>query len=245
MITLDEVLLEADGVNVDASPDKMNESEREDRRTNDYSYNDEDETVVDDDNATDDGAENNESSDDANADQDTATDEGNTDEDAGGDDAGGEEDNDYSADMNDDGGDGTDDGNADDPESSGDAGSDDGMDSGDSTDAVENEDQLKERHTKVKSLLLLKDMIKLYQTVKTFAKKVTSMEKQNVLFSTIQNNAADNFIRLKEIIYNYINFYYDHMSYEYNLYSYNYFIEACKVNLEMLSKVIGKDEVIY
>ncbi len=244
MITLDEVLLEADGVNVDASPDKMNESEREDRRTNDYSYNDEDETVVDDD-TTDNSAENEESSKDANADQDAAADEGNSDEDAGGDDAGDEEGNDYSADMNDDGEDGTDDGNADDSESSGDSGSDDGMDSGDSTNAIENEDQLKERHTKVKSLLLLKDMIKLYQTVKGFAKKIMSLEKQNVLFSTIQNNTADNFTRLKEIIYNYINFYYDHMSYEYNLYSYNYFIEACKVNLEMLSKVIGKDEVIY
>ena len=246
MITLADVLLEADGVNVDASPDKMNESEREDRRTNDYSYNEEDDTVMDED-ADDTNAGNEESNDDANA-EDNAE-EPNPDEGGAGDaenpDASGnEEDNDYSSDMNEDDG-GLDDGNADDPESGGDAAGDDGMDGGGGDLAPENEEQLKARHTKVKSLLLLKDMIKLYQTVKGFAKKVMSMEKRNVLFSTIQNNAADNFMRLKEIIYNYINFYYDHMTYEYNLYTYNYFIEACKVNLEILAKVVDKDEVIY
>lgn len=243
MLTLDEVLLEADGVNVDASPDKMNESEREDRRTNDYSYNEEDDTVTDED--TDAGNEG--SNDDTNAEDNAEEpnpdegDAGDAEDNAGGD----EEDNDYSSDMNNDEGGLEDDGNADDSESASDSAGDDGMADSDSTNAVENEDQLKERHTKVKSLLLLKDMIKLYQTVKGFAKKVMSLEKQNVLFSTIQNNTADNFMRLKEIIYNYINFYYDHMSYEYNLYTYNYFIEACKVNLEILGKVINKDEVIY
>ena len=238
MITLHQVLLEADAVNVDASPDRMNQSEKEERRTTDYSLNDEDETtdVTDEDDA-----------DQANTDEDAPADDAPQDdtsaeeEDPGADDTD-DEDADYSAGMD---GEGSDDGTDNDPgtDDAGDGG--DGMDSGDSASQIENDEQLAERNKKVKSYLLLKNFIQLFTTVKGFIAKIIAMEKKNVLFSSIQNNAIDNFGRLEEVIRNYINFYYDHMSYEYNLYTYNYFIEAVKVNLEMLGRVLDKDEVEY
>jgi len=93
--------------------------------------------------------------------------------------------------------------------------------------------------------LLLDEMGRLYHTIKAYITKVTNMEKKNVLFSAIQKNVITNFNRLTMLIFNYMEFYYDHMSYEYNLYTYNYFVEICKLNIEMLNKVAGKDDVEY
>ena len=42
---------------------------------------------------------------------------------------------------------------------------------------------------------------------------------------------------IKEVIYKYIMYYFNNMSYEYNLYTFNYFIEAIKVNIELLAKI--------
>ena len=237
MITLHQVLLEADAVNVDASPDRMNQSEKEERRITDYSLNDEDETTeVNDDDAEQDTAEEDVPADDAPQDDTSADDEAPGVDDIGGEDA------DYSAGMD---GEEPDDGTDNDPgtDDIGDGG--DGMDNGDSASQIENDEQLVERNKKVKSYLLLKSFIQLFTTVKGFIAKIVAMEKKNVLFSSIQNNAIDNFGRLEDVIRNYINFYYDHMSYEYNLYTYNYFVEAVKVNLEMLGRVLDKDEVEY
>lgn len=132
--------------------------------------------------------------------------------------------------------DGTDDAAADD--GGGDTGAGAPMGAGEETD-----DQIKERHLKVKNLLLLKSMIALFSNIKKYADIVTNMEKSNVIFSAIQTTVAKNFNKLYGLIHKYILYYYDHMSYEYNLYTYNYFIEAAKVNIEMISKIMDKTDI--
>lgn len=104
-------------------------------------------------------------------------------------------------------------------------------------------DELKDKDTKVKQLTLLKQMIGLYEAIKNYNRAVINLDKPNVLFSLVQNKVSQNFSKLYNLIYQYITYYFDNMSYEYNLYSYGYFIEACKINIEMLKKILDKDEV--
>ena len=139
--------------------------------------------------------------------------------------------------------DGTDAGQDDTGDDTGDTGGMDDSGSGDSS--IESEDQIKERDRKVKSLMLLREMTRLYHAVKSFITEVTTKEKKNILFSAVQKNVIINFNRLAKLIYDYVLFYYDHMSYEYNLYTYNYFVETCKINIELMNKVASKDDVEY
>jgi hypothetical protein len=104
-------------------------------------------------------------------------------------------------------------------------------------------DEIKEKNTKVKQLLLLNKMIDLYNSVQTYNKTVMAMERPNVLFSVIQNKVSDNFTKLYKVIFQYIMYYFDSMSYEYNYYAYNYFVEACKINIEMIQKIMDKTDI--
>jgi hypothetical protein len=221
MITLYNVLLEAE--NIDGSPEAAAGEDSENEATD---YTDTGDEEMD----TDTG----ETEEDAGADEgdDTGEDPAGADEDEGPD-----EGTDYTDEGTDeDAGDDTDEPPTDDA----------GMDNGDNGDsAIESEDQIKQRDAKVKSLMLLKEFNKLYYTVKDYISKVTSMDKKNLLFSAVQKTVITNFNKLATLVYNYIQFYYDHMSYEYNLYTYNYFIEMCKVNIELMNKVAGKDDVQY
>ena len=87
--------------------------------------------------------------------------------------------------------------------------------------------------------------INLKNSIKEYQNRVRSFDKDNLLLNSICKMVIGNFAKLENLIYNYINFYFDKMTYEYNLYSYNYFIETCKVNIELLSKATTPDEVIY
>lgn len=278
IITLEQVLMEAEGLHINSSPEKMAQSKRADRRNDDYTISsdqeiggDEDDnepgneedtptndyTNPDDENeagtdetdnaagnadetsVNDQGA-NDESPNDATDDADNNTDytdsedadEGDFDDDT--------QDEDASTDYTEDGDQGdsgaTDD-NSDSPDDS-------NMDN-DSGTAEESDDQIKERDRKVKQLFLLRDMNTLYIQLGSFRTKVANMEKSNILFSTIQNTVCKNFDKIRDVIYKYILYYFDAMSYEYNLYIYNYFIECCKVNLELLNNIKDKSEVIY
>ena len=132
-----------------------------------------------------------------------------------------------------------------DPGEQGDEGGDYSNDSGGGEEQKElSEDELKEKDKQVKQALLLKQMIELYNSVKTYNKKVVSLDKSNLIFSMVQNKVSKNFVKLYNLIYRYIMYYYDNMSYEYNLYAYNYFIEATKINIEMIKKILNKDETV-
>lgn len=225
LITLESVLLEAEKANPDA--------ESEDDMETGTDYTDAGDEETDSGSATED------------TDEDAGEGEDEPADDEGGDDAGGDEGTDYTDDGGDEGT--TDDGtDTSQDDTDNDTGDDGGMDVGDSGDSgIESEDQIKERHRKVKSLMLLKEMTRLYHTVKSFITEVTTREKRNILFSAVQKNVVANFDNLANLIYNYVLFYYDHMSYEYNLYTYNYFVETCKVNIELMNKVASKDDVEY
>lgn len=230
MVTLDSVLLEAEKVKADNDQDMPADDEG---TATDYTDTGDEETDADP----------------GDNDEEAPADDEAEDEGANEDEGGGEED------MPSDDEDGTDytdedEGNADDGTEDTDSSdadtSSDGMDSGDTGySTIESEDQIKQRDAKVKSYMLLLEMSKLYHTIKSYIDKVTNMERKNVLFSAIQKNVINNFTRLSELIYNYIQMYYDHMAYEYNLYTYRYFIEIAKVNIELLNKVVSKDDVEY
>lgn len=226
MITLESVLLEADKVEIDATPDAA--AEEDEDTANDYTDTGDEEVDVDQD-ANDDESE------DAPAEDDNADDA-----DMGADD---EEGTDY---TEEDEGTTDDDGTDDSGDDTADTGDDSGMDDGSGDGAgPESEEQLKERDRKVKQYMLLKELNRLYHAIKEYTDKVANMDKKNVLFSAIQKNVTTNFKRLSALVYNYIMFYYDHMSYEYNLYVYNYFVETCKVNIELMNKIVDKDDVEY
>ena len=284
---LEAILLEADRLKIDASPEHMNQSKKEIRRTQDYTVN-EDEEDNDEEVESDDSNQNNEDED-GNTDY-TANVPGNEDqggqEDTGDDnaednqeeepaedegtenDAGDEEpqedtgEDDTGADDNaDEGGDeagegdegGTDytDMDAGDVEGGDDEGGDDtGDDAGDdsasddtSTDdsgdgsTPETDEQVNERHLKVKQLSLMNQMTGLHTSINTYLTQINDIERTNIYVSSIISTVIDNFNKLKDVIYKYIIYYFDNMSYEYNLYTFNYFIEAMKVNIELLAKI--------
>ena len=230
MVTLDSVLLEAEKVKADEDQDTNAEDDTEGGAT-DYTDTGDEETDAD-------PGDNDEEEPAEDDDVGTGDEEGGGEDDMPPDDEGG---TDYTDENEGNADDGTDDTDTNDT----DAGS-DGMDSGDTGDStIESEDQIKQRDAKVKSYMLLLEMGKLYHTIKSYIDKVTNMERKNVLFSAIQKNVIDNFTHLADLIYNYIQMYYDHMAYEYNLYTYRYFIEIAKVNIELLNKVVSKDDVEY
>ena len=285
---LEAILLEADRLKIDASPEHMNQSKKEIRRTQDYTVNEDEEEDNDEEVESDDSNQNNEDEDgntdytanvpgneDQGGQEDTGDDnaEDNQEEEASEeepaeDDAGDEEpqedageDDTGSDDNADEGGDeagegdegGTDytDMDAGDVEGGDDEGGDDtGNDTGDdsssddtSTDdsgdgsTPETDEQVNERHLKVKQLSLMNQMTGLHTSINTYLTQINDIERTNIYVSSIISTVIDNFNKLKDVIYKYIIYYFDNMSYEYNLYTFNYFIEAMKVNIELLAKI--------
>ena len=278
---LEAILLEADKLKIDASPDKMNQSKREIRRNNDYTSNDEEEVESDDSNQIpededgntdytanvpeDDEADQNKGNDADNQEDQTTeeepqeepsedtqddqseetpeeqpeTDEGGTEEEppADDEDPNPDEGTDYT-DM-----DGEDADNA----AMGDEGSDDMGDEGGGDDTMsddsggesqtETPEQINERHNKIKQLTLMKQMINLHDNINTYINQITNIERNNIISSSILSVVIDNFNKLKDVVYKYILYYFDHMSYQYNLYTFNYLMEALKMNVELLAKV--------
>ena len=285
---LEAILLEADRLKIDASPEHMNQSKKEIRRTQVYTVNEDEEEDNDEEVESDDSNQNNEDEDgntdytanvpgneDQGGQEDTGDDnaEDNQEEEApeeepAEDDAGDEEpqedageDDTGSDDNADEGGDeagegdegGTDytDMDAGDVEGGDDEGGDDtGDDAGDdsssddtSTDdsgdgsTPETDEQVNERHLKVKQLSLMNQMTGLHTSINTYLTQINDIERTNIYVSSIISTVIDNFNKLKDVIYKYIIYYFDNMSYEYNLYTFNYFIEAMKVNIELLAKI--------
>ena len=281
---LEAILLEADRLKIDASPEHMNQSKKEIRRTQDYTVNEDEEEDNDEEVESDDSNQNNEDEDgntdytanvpgneDQGGQEDTGDDntEDNQEEEApeeepAEDDAGDEEsqedageDDTGSDDNADEGGDeagegdegGTDytDMDAGDVEGGDDEGGDDTGDDSSSDDTSaddsgdgstpETDEQVNERHLKVKQLSLMNQMTGLHTSINTYLTQINDIERTNIYVSSIISTVIDNFNKLKDVIYKYIIYYFDNMSYEYNLYTFNYFIEAMKVNIELLAKI--------
>ena len=276
---LEAILLEADRLKIDASPEHMNQSKKEIRRTQDYTVN-EDEEDNDEEVESDDSNQNNEDED-GNTDY-TANVPGNEDqggqedtgddnaednqeeeapeeepaedeepqEDTGEDDTGSDDNADEGEDEageGDEGGTDYTDMDAGDVEGGDDEGGDDTGDDSSSDDTStddsgdgstpEPDEQVNERHLKVKQLSLMNQMTGLHTSINNYLTQINDIERTNIYVSSIISTVIDNFNKLKDVIYKYIIYYFDNMSYEYNLYTFNYFIEAMKVNIELLAKI--------
>lgn len=281
-IMLEAILLEADKLKIDASPDKMNQSKREIRRNNDYTSNDEEEVESDDSNQIpedengntdytanvpeDDEADQDEGNEEVGNQEDQNTEEEpqeepsedtqhdqpeETPEEQPETDEGGTEEEPPADDEDPNPDEGTDytdmDGEDADNAAMGDEGSDDMGDEGGGDDTMsddsggesqtETPEQINERHNKIKQLTLMKQMINLHDNINTYINQVTNIERNNIISSSILSVVIDNFNKLKDVVYKYILYYFDHMSYQYNLYTFNYLMEALKMNVELLAKV--------
>lgn len=87
-----------------------------------------------------------------------------------------------------------------------------------------------------KNALIMSDFQNLYYFIKNILEKVSVTDKGNMLVNTIISQVANNLSLLQAKLYNYIvnNFSKKYIS---NLYQYNFFIEALKINIEMLKKI--------
>lgn len=86
-------------------------------------------------------------------------------------------------------------------------------------------------------LSLISDFVNLYNFTDNFIEKLEMKIDINILNQQIINQIKRNLMKLKDYVYNYIMFDYDNDTYINNLTIYNYFVEALKINSEMLTYI--------
>ena len=261
-VTLEQVLLEAKKVSINANKDLEKEksadysvgedtkteaddsnqnndqsNESDEDSTNDYTNSDEEtpDNTDDVDSGTDyTGGEATDTEEDKTSDDNENSEDEQTDD--TGDDDSSEDSVDYTSDTGDDN---TEEGNQDDSYESDDNTDDSSSDSGDNTESSVEKDK------KVQQFLLLRQFNRLYFTLKDIIRTLDTFKRGNIILSAIQTQANKNFNKIAILLFRYITIYFNNMSYEYNLYVYNYLMEAIKINIEMLNNVSNKEEVIY
>lgn len=85
--------------------------------------------------------------------------------------------------------------------------------------------------------LLLKDFINLYYLSKNTITKLSNINNSNILVNKIISQINSNLSIFKKAIFDYIVFNFEKGKYVENLYKYNYFLEAFKINVQMLKKI--------
>jgi hypothetical protein len=109
----------------------------------------------------------------------------------------------------------------------GDETTDDTEEGGDST----NTDDIK------KNSLLIKDFVALYKLVDSINDRLGDVKKSDILTSSIIIQVMKNFSTMGEQVFDFIQGNFTKNSYVNNLFQYNLFIEAIKINMEMLKKI--------
>ena len=166
------------------------------------------------------------SADDSTTDDDTSTEDDSTDDsldDTGNDDLGGDDDTstDDSSDT------GTDD-------TTDDTGEDDSTD-----DLGDGEDSGVDDDTKLKSKVLLKSFVNLYNDIGEIVDRIDSADKyDDKLESITLNRTSNNLKRIKDILFDYIKSIYITKSYEENLYYYHYILNSTKLTKKIFDKII-------
>jgi hypothetical protein len=87
-----------------------------------------------------------------------------------------------------------------------------------------------------KNGLILQDFINLYYLSKASIKKLSNVDKTDIFINKIVTQVSTNFTTLQKQLFDYITFRFSKNKYVNNLYQYNYFLEAFKINVEMLKK---------
>jgi hypothetical protein len=227
-----DILLEAKG---DPAKKKITVDLEKDKSTTDYSADapadaPEDDTTADNNNA-DDGTSQDYTKEDTEVDpeanQDDATDYGN-DENAPTDDAGDGTDNGDGADG-DDTTDYTDDGSG-----GGDNPDEQGGDDTSNEDPAEDPEEVAE---KLDNRRLLTDYTNFYYMNKGIINKLSAVNRSDLLINKVINQVKINLSELQKQVYDYIIYQFPTGKYVKNLYSYNYFIEAFRINVQMLKKI--------
>lgn len=85
--------------------------------------------------------------------------------------------------------------------------------------------------------ILLEDFTNLYFMVKNTITKLSNIDKSNVAINKIVSQISSNLNVLKKQLFDFIIFNFPKGKYVTNLYKYNYFLEAFKINVEMLKKI--------
>ncbi len=118
-----------------------------------------------------------------------------------------------------------------------------GDDIGDSTDtstdntSTDSSSTEEDEGEKEKLRVLMDDFISLSNTIKSFINKLETMDKSNIFANKITAQIISNLNILRKHVFEYISFKFNKKAYVENLYIYNYFIEALKINVEMLKKI--------
>lgn len=85
--------------------------------------------------------------------------------------------------------------------------------------------------------ILLDDTINLYHTINDTVDKLVDVSRDNIVTNKIINQVSHNCRMLAKVIYDYIVFKFSKNKYVHNVYKYNYFLQAFKINVEMLKKI--------
>lgn len=122
---------------------------------------------------------------------------------------------------------------------SGDGNEDAGGDTGDGDDYESDtgETDPEEALAKTKNKLLLDDCIYLYNGIKSSMSKLNEFSDTNILKNKIVTQVKKNFTDLLETLFTFITQSFFANTYVKNLYNYNYFIEAYKINVQLLKKI--------
>jgi cobalamin biosynthesis protein CobT len=88
-----------------------------------------------------------------------------------------------------------------------------------------------------KKLALLTDFISFYRNIKDIIDKIADIKKTNLMLASVLNQVNKNLSILEENVFQFVSRVFPSKKYVENLYQYNCFIEAFKINIEMLKKI--------
>ncbi|MNE60423.1 hypothetical protein D3C76_1544640 [compost metagenome] len=77
----------------------------------------------------------------------------------------------------------------------------------------------------------------MYYSIQDIITTLNDASRDNIVVNKIISQVTYNITRLSDIVYDYIVFSFSKNKYVQNMYKYNYFIEALKINVEMLKKI--------
>lgn len=100
-----------------------------------------------------------------------------------------------------------------------------------------NEEIDETKGVKEKNRVLINDFIKIYNLIKNSIEKISEVDKTDIFINKITTQVILNLSQIKKMIHDYIIYKFPKTNYVNNLYQYNYFIEAIKINIQMLKKL--------
>jgi hypothetical protein len=83
----------------------------------------------------------------------------------------------------------------------------------------------------------MEDFINLYTLISNVLDKLSNNEKNDIIVNKIIIKIRSNLTKLQNYLYKFIAFKFSKGTYTQNLYQYNNFLEAFKINIEMMKKI--------